>query len=55
MDCSLPGSYVHGILQARIQELVAMTSSKASFQPRDRTHISYISYTSSTTGKPSEA
>ena len=27
MDCSLPGSSVHGILQARILELVAMPSS----------------------------
>ena len=34
MDCSLPGSSVHGILQARILESVAMTSSKGSFQPR---------------------
>ena len=34
MDCSPPGSSVHGILQARILESVAMTSSKGSFQPR---------------------
>ena len=30
MDCSLPGSCVHGILQARIQEWVAMFSSRGS-------------------------
>ena len=33
MDCSPPGSSVHGILQARILEWVAMPSSRASFQP----------------------
>ena len=43
MDCSLPGSSVHGILQARILEWVAMPSSRASSRPRDRTHISYVS------------
>ena len=30
MDCSLPGSSVHGILQARMLEWAAMTSSRAS-------------------------
>ena len=40
MDCSPPGSSVHGILQARILEWVAMLSSKGSSQPRDQTHIS---------------
>ena len=34
-DCSLPVSSVHGILQAKIREWVAMPSSKGSFQPRD--------------------
>ena len=43
MDRSLPGSSVHGILQARILEWVAMPSSKGSSQPRDRTQVSYIS------------
>ena len=33
VDCSPPGSSVHGILQARILEWVAMPSSKESFQP----------------------
>ena len=37
MDCSPPGS-VHGILQARILEWVAMPSSRRSSQPRDRTN-----------------
>ena len=41
MDCSPPGSFVYGILQARILEWVAMLSSRASSQPRDRTHISW--------------
>ena len=44
LDYSLPGSYVHGILQARILEWVAMPSSRGSSLPRDRTHISYVSY-----------
>ena len=34
MDCSLPGSSVHGILQARILEWVAVSSSRGSSQPR---------------------
>ena len=34
-DCSPPGSSVHGILQARILEWVAMLSSRESSQPRD--------------------
>ena len=40
MDCSLSGSSVHGILQARILEGVAMPFSKASSQSRGRTHSS---------------
>ena len=39
MDCSLSGSSVHGIFQARILEWVAMPSSRGSFRPRDRTHL----------------
>ena len=35
MDCSLPGSFVHGILQARILEWVAISFSRGSSQPRD--------------------
>ena len=40
MDHSLPGSSVHGILQARILEWVAMPSSRESSQPRDWTCVS---------------
>ena len=42
VDCSLPGSSVHGILQARILEWVAMSFSKGSSRPRDRTQVSCI-------------
>ena len=42
MDCSPPGSSVHGISQARILEWVAISFSRASSQPRDQTHISCI-------------
>ena len=45
MDCSLPGSSVHGILQARILEWVAMPSSRGSSRPRDRTQVSHVSCT----------
>ena len=44
MDCKLPGSTVHGILQARILEWVTMSSSTGSSRPRDQTHVSYVSY-----------
>ena len=43
MDCSSPGSSVHGIFQAGILEWVAISSSRGSSQPRDRTHVSCIS------------
>ena len=39
MDCSPPGSSVHGILQARILEWVAISSSRGSSWPRDRIYI----------------
>ena len=42
MDCSPPGSSVHGILQARIPEWVAMISSRVSSQPRDQTKVSRV-------------
>ena len=42
MDCSLPGSSVHRILQARRLERVAMPSSRGPSRPRDQTHVSYI-------------
>ena len=42
MDCSLPCSSVRGILQARILEWVAISFSRRSSQPRDRTRVSCI-------------
>ena len=39
MDCSPPGSSVHGILQARILEWVTISFSTGSSQPRDWTHV----------------
>ena len=42
MDCSLPGSSLHGILQARVLEWVAIAFSRGSSQPRDRTWVSRI-------------
>ena len=43
MDCSPPGSSVHGILQARILEWSAIFSSRGFSQPRDRTLVSRVS------------
>ena len=42
MDCSLPGSSVHGIFQARVLEWVAISFSRGSFWPRDWTWVSHI-------------
>ena len=42
MDCSLPGSSVHGILQARILEWVAISFSRRSSRPMNGTEVSYI-------------
>ena len=42
MDYSLPGSSVYGILQARILEWVAISFSRGSSQPRNRTQVSCI-------------
>ena len=42
MDWSLPGSSVHGILQARIMEWGAIPFSRGSFQSRDQTQVSCI-------------
>ena len=58
-DCSPPSASVHGILQAKILEWVAMPSSRGSFQPRDQTCVSRGSYiaggflTTELPGKPS--
>ena len=45
MDCS-PGSSVHGNFQARILEWLAISSSRGSSWPRDRTHVFWVSCTS---------
>ena len=42
MDCSPSGCSVHGILQARILQWAAISFSRASSQPKDRTHVSCI-------------
>ena len=42
MDCSLPDSSVHGIFQARVLEWIAISFSRRSSQPRDRTWASRI-------------
>ena len=42
MDCSLPGSSVHGTFQARILEWVAISFSRGFSQPRNRTRVSCI-------------
>ena len=42
VDCSLPGSSVHGISQASILEWVAISFSRGFSQPRDRTQVSCI-------------
>ena len=44
MDCSPPGSSVHGIFHARILQWVAISPSRGSSQPRDRTRVSHISW-----------
>ena len=43
LDCSPPGSSVHGIFQTKILERVAMPSSRGSSQHRDQAHISCVS------------
>ena len=58
IDCNLPGSSIHGILQARILGWVVMPSSRGSSPPRDRTLVSYSScivgefFMAETPGKP---
>ena len=42
VDCSLQGSSVHGIFQARVLECVAISFSRGSSRPRDRTQVSRI-------------
>ena len=40
VDCSLPGSSIHGIFQARVLEWTAISFSRGSFRPKDRTRVS---------------
>ena len=42
MNCSPPGSSVHGISQARKLELAAISFSRGSSWPRDQIHVSFI-------------
>ena len=42
VDCSPPGSSVHELIQARILEWVAISSSRGSSRPRDQAHVSYV-------------
>ena len=51
-DCSLPGSSVHGISQARILEWVAISFSRGSSCPRDQIQVSCIAADSSTSEPP---
>ena len=58
MDCSLPGSSVYGILQARILEWVAISFSRGSSRPRNWTqvlHSRQILYQLSYEGSPNAA
>ena len=43
LDCSPPGSSVHGVLQARTLEWLAMPSPRGSSQPKDDNWISSVS------------
>ena len=42
VNCSPPGFFVHGILQARILEWAAIPFSRGSFRPRDQTLVSHV-------------
>ena len=55
VDCSLPGSCIYGILQARILEWAAIPFSSGPFWPRERTYISCIEgwlFSAEPLGKP---
>ena len=59
-DSGLPGAYVRGILQARILEWVAMSSSRGSSQSKDCMWVSCVScfaggfFTTELSGKPTQ-
>ena len=55
MECSLPGSSVHGIFQARVLEWATISFSRGSFRPRDRNRVPALqtdALPSETPGKP---
>ena len=52
MACTLPGSSVHGILQAGVLEWVAIPFSRRSSQPRDWTRVSWIACRNSLPSEP---
>ena len=55
MDCSLPGSSVHGILQARILKWIAISFSRVPSRPRDQTVSPALAdgfFTTEPRGKP---
>ena len=57
MDCSLPSSSVHGTFTAKILEWVAISFSRESSLPRDRTHVSSLAgrfFTIEPPGKPNK-
>ena len=52
MDCSLPGSSILWIFQARILEWVAISFSRGSSQPKERTQVSTLQADSLTSEPP---
>ena len=42
MDCSLPGSSVHGVFQATVLEWAAISFSRGSSRPKGRIRVSHI-------------
>ena len=42
MDCSLSGSFIHGIFQARVLEWIAISFSRGFSRPRNRTEVARI-------------
>ena len=55
MDCSLSGSSVHGIFQARVLEWIAFSFSRGLSRPRNRTRVSRIAGRHFTVGAIREA
>ena len=57
IDCSSPGSSVHGISQARMLKWVAISSSRGSSRPRDQIRIPHLAgrfFTAEPLGRPHE-